>query len=182
MKTDEPVGLWIEELPYKTRYGSHYLLHHNRDCSVPPCTFAIGGIIRFSEDSRPYAVHSDHLRTMMGDVCQKCLPNPATDDISDGYHTFGELYEHRSVLFIALMNTYSDRAWFASQHEDGSMFPGYFIAGMELPTGNITYHLRESWLELARSSGARELPTAPPYDGHTPADVINRLKDWINYA
>lgn len=30
------------------------------------------------------------------------LPRGESNGVSDGYHTFGELYEHRVVLFIAL--------------------------------------------------------------------------------
>lgn len=32
----------------------------------------------------------------------KLLPNAG--EVSDGYHTFDELYEHRVALFIALCN------------------------------------------------------------------------------
>ena len=32
-------------------------------------------------------------------------------NISDGYHTFDELYYHRMVLFSIICNTYDDKAW-----------------------------------------------------------------------
>ncbi len=32
-------------------------------------------------------------------------------EISDGYHTFDELYYHRMVLFSIICNTYKDKAW-----------------------------------------------------------------------
>ena len=35
----------------------------------------------------------------------------STKDISDGYHTFQELYEHRIILFSALCNVYPDISW-----------------------------------------------------------------------
>jgi hypothetical protein len=69
-----------------------------------------------------------------------------TNEISDGYHTFGELYEHRAALFVALINRCTDiPSWISHQHHDGTMFNGYFIAGMNLPTGQISYHLPLAW-------------------------------------
>jgi hypothetical protein len=202
LTTNEPIELWIEPASYRQNVTRR--LHHRRDCCQPACVVSVMGFMRLSECSGPYAVQAGPPYVLWGDLCEKCLPagnsvveirrliekhkpglgmptgNP--DDISDGYHTFGELYEHRSVLFIALMNAYPGWSWFSLWHEDRSMFPGFFIAGMELPTGDITYHLRDTWLEWARRSGARELPTAPSYDGHSPDDVIKRLKNWINHG
>lgn len=55
------------------------------------------------------------------------------------------------------------------------MFKGdWFIAGINKEKGNqITYHLRKSiyWDKLK----VEELDNAPEWDGHTPADVIERL-------
>lgn len=99
-----------------------------------------------------------------------------TYQVSDGFHTFGELYEHRSVLFIALMGTRPGWSWFSKAHADGSMFPGFFIAGMDLPTGEVSYHLRvDPWWSLVWETGALELDQAPAWDGYTPRDVPVRL-------
>lgn len=94
-------------------------------------------------------------------------------DVSDGYHTFDELYDHRIALFIALAKSHADIAWKAIKHADGSAWDGWFIAGMHLPTGDISYHLPESdWDKL---DGVEALDKAPEWDGHTPADVVERL-------
>lgn len=106
--------------------------------------------------------------------------------ISDGFHTFDELYEHRSALFIALMRLKPFNSWYADEHEDGSMFSGYFIAGINLPDGTITYHMKinpwrgilEEPLSLSFGRLSR-FQRAPHWDGHTPADVVTRLKDWM---
>jgi hypothetical protein len=72
-----------------------------------------------------------------------------TDGITDGYHTFGELYEHRSALLASIMREFPALSWMARQHHDGSAYPGWFIAGMQLPTGQISYHLRiDPWWSL----------------------------------
>jgi hypothetical protein len=103
----------------------------------------------------------------------------STDQISDGYHTFGELYEHRTLLFVALMRARPELSWFAQRHSDGSAFPGFFIAGMRLPTGQITYHVEDRWLPLLRAQPIIELAVAPEWDGHTSSDVVRRLTDWL---
>lgn len=106
-----------------------------------------------------------------------------TGQISDGFHTFDELYEHRAALFIALMRFRPHCAWYADEHEDGSMFEGFFIAGMMLPTGQITYHLKiDPWRRLLEGQMLAKVPhleRAPAWDGHIPAEVVERLTKWI---
>lgn len=103
-----------------------------------------------------------------------------TGQTNDGYHTFDELYRHRSVLFVALMKAFAASSWYSSKHDDGTMFDGMFICGMNLPGGQITYHLNvEPWWELLRNTPVPCLAFAPRYDGHTSDDVINRLTEWV---
>lgn len=97
---------------------------------------------------------------------------------SDGYHTFNELYDHRIALFIALMKAHPEISWRAMQHADGSRMDGWFIAGMHLPSGDISYHLPETdWDKLLGVGEART--KAPEWDGHTPADVVIRLQNFM---
>lgn len=100
---------------------------------------------------------------------------------SDGYHTFDELYLHRHHLFIALLisRPYMG-AWRSKLHADGSMYPGWFIAGINLPTGPISYHLPIGmWEMMDRHYHIETLAQASQWDGHTPDDVVKRLHDWI---
>jgi hypothetical protein len=104
-----------------------------------------------------------------------------TNLISDGYHTFGELYEHRIVLFIALAKELLKRkakkipVWKSRQHDDGAEWAGWFIVGIgEAEGAQMTYHLPTSkWDECAFIP---ERERAPKWDGHTPSDVLERLK------
>ena len=98
-------------------------------------------------------------------------PPVDTDLISDGYHTFGELYDHRITLYLALCRTRKD-AWKSRVHSDGSRWPGWFIAGIGREPGKqITYHLPDArWDEATMPE---EDP--PPFDGHRPEDVLKRL-------
>lgn len=96
-----------------------------------------------------------------------------TNKISDGYHTFEELYEHRCFLWIKLCQ-YHGYAWRSMRHSDGSIWEGWFILGLETKKGKqITYHLPMKYWHLAQY--AHTLEVAPEYDGHTPYDVIQRL-------
>lgn len=105
-------------------------------------------------------------------------------EASDGYHTFDELYDHRIELFIALCKQVrlwneSDpkEVWRSRSHHAGGepMYDGWFVMGIEKKHGSqISYHLPLSrWDE---TDFAETLDNAPEWDGHTPQDVINRLK------
>jgi len=101
----------------------------------------------------------------------------------DGYHTFTELYDHRIRLFIALMWAKWRNAWASKVHADGSIWEGWFIAGIHTKNGDITYHLpMKYWDEvfMCRKDGEQEcittLDKAPEWDGHTSDDVLERLK------
>jgi len=100
-----------------------------------------------------------------------------TGKVSDGYHTFDELYEHRCLLFIALTKSFPGLSWKSRLHHEGTMFPGgWFIAGMNLPSGAVSYHLPERLWDLC---GGTTLATAPEWDGHTADDAAGRLKAWL---
>lgn len=90
-------------------------------------------------------------------------------DISDGYHTFGELYFHRMVLFSIILNQNPDISWKAKKHHDGTMFgDDSFICGIDTPDGQYTYHYN---LEHWDCFIVKELEFAPEYDGHKPKDI-----------
>lgn len=101
------------------------------------------------------------------------------NNVSDGYHTFDELYEHRNLLFIALMKSNPKLSWRANNHHDGTNYEGWFIAGMHLPTGDISYHLPNSMWELLDYSGVETTNKAPEWDGHTSQDVVERLRKFL---
>ncbi len=103
--------------------------------------------------------------------------------ISDGYHTFDELYKHRVTLFMAFCKVISELkyqntayVWMSELHSDGSKFHGWFILGINDKKGSqITYHLPNSeW--NACSEFAEVLGYAPEFDGHTSDDVLTRIR------
>ena len=101
------------------------------------------------------------------------IPESGIGDLSDGYHTFNELYHHRAILFSVICNSMPDRAWKSKLHDTGDMFDGMFIVGIETPQGQATYHydINPYW-DMFK---VRELEKAPKWDGHTPKDAIERI-------
>lgn len=101
-------------------------------------------------------------------------------EVSDGYHTFDELYEHRIALWIRVcaILPFVLKPWRSKKHSDGELAFGgeWFVLGIGKEAGKqITYHLPiEQWDE---TDFAETLEVAPEYDGHSSADVLERLKN-----
>ena len=96
------------------------------------------------------------------------------EDLSDGFHTFNDLYEQRMYLFAALVKTHKDKAWKSMRHEDGEMCFGgdWFIVGIDTPTGSYTYHYGIKYWDVF---DCQILKTAKHWDGHTEKDVTRLL-------
>lgn len=100
-------------------------------------------------------------------------PQQITGETSDGYHTFDELYDHRAKLFSVIVSTFQDRAWKSKAHNDGTMFDGMFIVGVETPEGQATYHYDiDPYWDMFE---CEELEKAPKWDGHTSDEAISRV-------
>ena len=90
-------------------------------------------------------------------------------NISDGYHTFDELYYHRMVLFSIICNQNKELAWKSKLHDDGTMFgDDNFIVGIETEEGQYTYHYDVKYWDLY---DVKILERAPEFDGHEPSDI-----------
>jgi len=119
------------------------------------------------------------------------LPEDQKELISDWYHSFKEVYDHRVVLFIALCNTLnnidyllqdnddkivdSKKPWKSKLHFDGTMWESWFIAGIGTDKWDmLTYHLPMSeWDNL----NAQFLVHTPEWDWHKSDDVLLKLRD-----
>lgn len=113
------------------------------------------------------------------------LPDDERENISDWYHTFKELYNHRVTLFVALCNTlelhnesyrwWKEKPWKSKLHSDWTMWKDWFIAWIwNKPWKTLTYHLPISeWYNLH----VDELERWPEWDWHTSNDVLNLLRN-----
>lgn len=109
------------------------------------------------------------------------LPDLDTNEVSDGFHTFGELYAHRCRLYVLvcrlLRPELGGNIWRSRLHSDGTGFDGWFILGIFRGAGKqITYHLPDAMWADTEFAKYNTLDRAPEYDGHTAADVLERLK------
>lgn len=100
-------------------------------------------------------------------------PTIDVEKISDGYHTFADLYEQRLILSAALAKN-NPHAWKSKRHEDGSdpFGGGWFIMGFDTDEGCYTYHYELKDWDLFQ---CKELDKGRPWDGHTSKDVRRLL-------
>lgn len=103
-----------------------------------------------------------------------------TGNISDGYHTFNELYEFRKLYNAALFNEWAAIGKYdvheSTRHHDGEEYfgGGWFIVVALLSGGQISNHYKMADWNLFRIPEREK--TTYPYDGHTGEDVLVRLR------
>ena len=100
-------------------------------------------------------------------------------DVSDGYHTFNQLYHQRALLFATIVNTHKDISWKTRCHEDGEpcFGGGWFLVTVDTPAGSYGYHYDDSYWDYFQ---CEEIPKAKHWDGYTEADVIRLLSLTMN--
>ena len=96
-------------------------------------------------------------------------------EVSDGYHTFNDLYHQRAVLFATIVKQNKDKAWKSLRHEDGELCfgGGWFIVGVDTPEGSYTYHYdTEKYWDMFDCT---VLECGKHWDGHTERNVTRLL-------
>lgn len=100
-------------------------------------------------------------------------------EISDGYHTFNELYRYRMLYNAAFFNMLPKEIVHKSKrHHDGEecFGGGWFIVMANLPTGQISNHYELKDWDLFQIP---EKYTADEWDGHTPQEAADRLYKFL---
>lgn len=108
--------------------------------------------------------------------------------VSDGYHTFDELYEYRKLYNAALANEWARngirRHLFdihkSTRHSDGEecFGGGWFVVVANLPTGQISSHYKMEDFHLFKIP---EREKAAEWDGHTPQQAAERLRKFLEF-
>ena len=115
------------------------------------------------------------------------------NELSDGYHTYDELYEFRKMYNAVLFNEWANtpktnkqsltgtvtneygvhKSW---KHNDGELCfgGGWFIVSAMLPTGLISNHYKAEDWDLFKVPEVEK--ALYEFDGHIPQDVLERLK------
>ena len=123
------------------------------------------------------------------------------NELSDGYHTYDELYDFRKMYNAVLFNHWAihknllvdlqnpiksqqvdtplygvHKSW---RHNDGELCfgGGWFIVSAMLPTGLISNHYKAEDWDLFQVPEVEK--ALYEFDGHTPQDVLVRLKNLI---
>jgi hypothetical protein len=102
------------------------------------------------------------------------------DKVSDGYHTFEELYAYRMLYNAAFFNLLAKdyRVIKSTRHSTGEecFGGGWFIVMAYLPTGQISNHYEmKDW-------GLFNIPAvdyADVWDGHTPKEAAERIVRYL---
>lgn len=118
-------------------------------------------------------------------IINRLVARNETGLVSDGYHTFNELYTHRGILFLSLCAVLKNNPrysiWRSNLHSGGDMFHNMFIVGItNVMTGEqVSYHFENEMKQSILINLIPEYMYAPPFDGHTSDDVLTRLTSWI---
>lgn len=113
-----------------------------------------------------------------------------TEDTSDGYHTFKELYEFRKLYNAAFFNELYTTDFLnrsnqfnvhkSKRHNNGEecFGGGWFIVMATLPTGQISNHYELKDWDLFHCEEREE---ADRWDGHSSKDVTDRLTKFLTF-
>lgn len=107
------------------------------------------------------------------------VPKDDIENISDGFHTFKELYRFRLLYNAALFNELAKLADYkvykSTHHHAGDICfgGGWFIVMATLPSGQISNHYEMKYWDLFK---CREVDRADEWDGHTANDVCDRIE------
>lgn len=106
--------------------------------------------------------------------------------VSDGYHTFDELYQYRLIYNAALINMLSkfkvagiDCIKSKRHYDNQKCFDGnYFIVMINTPWGQISNHYELKYWNLFNCRIARK---AWKWDGHTSQEAYERLVKLVKH-
>lgn len=153
--------------------------------------------IKFVEEFKYFLRHDDAMRIVEHikyvlkasvDYCYSNHPEPEPEsgdigEVSDGYHTFNELYRYRMLYNAAFFNLLARNGQVevckSKRHSDGEKCFGsddWFIVMAILPTGQVSNHYESKYWDLF---DVPERETAFEYDDHTPNEAADRLEQYL---
>ena len=154
--------------------------------------------IKFVEGFKYFLRHDDttriveHIKSVLEASVDYYYPNhpkPEAEpgdmgEVSDGYHTFNELYRYRMLYNAAFFNLLARNGQVevckSRRHSDGEKCFGsddWFIVMAMLPTGQVSNHYESKYWDLF---DVPERETSFEYDGHTPNEAADRLEQYLN--
>lgn len=160
--------------------------NHEDQCILSQANGHIAGLLGWGTIQRMFHEwkEADNFTRSLGQfiadaINEKIEREKNPGQVSDGYHTFAELYEFRKVYNAALFNEWARQGLYevhkSWRHHDGDWCfgGGWFIVVAILPTGQISNHYEAKDWDLFKIQEA--ITAQYEFDGHTPKDVIERL-------
>ena len=191
-----------EKYPYKV--GDKVLSHNKWEGIIIDMEWSIDDIVYHIRENTGYISHQsvNELQPYKEDTVEgeekdfaECIEKTIQEclfgkedmedkgNISDGYHTFNELYEYRLLYNASMFNELAKQGLYdvhkSKRHSDGTIPFGdenWFIVQAQLPTGQISNHYEMKDWDLFQVPIKEK---ANPYDGHTPQDVAKRLREFL---
>ncbi len=98
-------------------------------------------------------------------------------EISDGYHTFDELYDHRCLLYLTWLVQEQRlgserRVYFVRNH-----YPNWDLLVAYINDEQVSYHIRIYYRDILEKHFKEVDEKEHEFDGYTPEDVADRLRD-----
>lgn len=135
-----------------------------------------------TETSEPGNLWDEGFSTCIGetnDIITSLQQEQDMGEVSDGYHTFNELYYYRMLYNAAFFNLLP-KNWVhkSKRHHTGEecFGGGWFIVMANLPTGQISNHYELKDWDLFK---VPEKEFADEWDGHTPQEAAERLHRYL---
>lgn len=102
-------------------------------------------------------------------------------EVSDGYHTFTDLYNHRIGLFLLVISLLKKsneeiKIWYTDSEE-----VNWYIVGIDFENGKktISYHIPNSAKEYLDKMNVEYLDKLPPFDGCDSNCNLKRIYEMI---
>ena len=174
MNNEEAIA-WIKSIKDKYIHGGDDDFDEKRKKSLDMAIKALEQIEIWNATTKDRQIIAPKgtFRKIWEDEQQPCEDK---GEISDGYHTFNQLYHQRAVLFATIVKQNKDKAWKSFKHSDGKYcFDSngeWFIVGVDTPQGSYTYHYAKEYWDMF---DCQELECGKEWDGHTEEDVTRLL-------
>lgn len=136
--------------------------------------------------ARVEASPGDHIEAMLHNALRSRVLRPVDGKVSDGFHTFDELYRHRMLLTALLFGLLAHGPDWPKYdvhrsllHHDGEepFGGGWFIVMATLPTGQVSYHYPLEHWELF--DGIPDVLRAGVWDGHSSEEAADRMQRFL---
>lgn len=154
------------------------MTNEEREKHIRIANMLIGAINDLIRPILLYQIEKDVAKEALENYIKMLEQQPCEDvgELSDGYHTFNQLYHQRAVLFACIVKQNKNKAWKSFKHSDGKYcFDSngeWFIVGVDTPQGSYTYHYAKEYWDMF---DCQELECGKEWDGHTEDDVTRLL-------